>query len=138
MSFNDFLGAWIPGSPLKFRPVKYRVSQKNCNPLLCAFSHFFQLVMIIKTNGAQFCDDKETNEWSNSSEDLTRAEILHFWFREADLKHKTIHPKIMHISSAVFTDKLQKGENKGWYPVVNQQENINYKQLTEIVTYTIQ
>ena len=118
------------------------MSQKNCNPLLCAFSHFFQLVMIIKTNGAQFCDDKETNEWSNSSEDLTRAEILHFWFREADLKHKTIHPKIMHISSAVFTDKQQKGENKGWYPVVNQQiyicKNINYEQLTEIVTYKIQ
>ena len=72
----------------------------------------------------------------------TGGEILHFWFREADLKHKTIHPKIMHISSAVFTDKQQKGENKGWYLVVNQQiyicKNINYEQLTEIVTYKIQ
>ena len=60
--------------------------------------------MMVKTAGAQLYVHKETNEWSNSSEDLNGAE-MHFWFREADLKHKTICPKNIQISAAIFTDK---------------------------------
>ena len=39
-----------------------------------------------KKTGAQFFDHKGQKEWSNSSENLTWAEILDFWFREADFK----------------------------------------------------
>ena len=110
--FYFFLGAPQKSiCAIKVLLIRYIITRttgwvkKNGPPHLCAFSYICQPVMMIKTAGAQLCVHKETNEWSNSSEDLNGAEILHFWFREADLKHKTICPKNIQISAAIFTDK---------------------------------
>ena len=65
--------------------------------------------MMVKTAGAQLCVHKETNEWSNSSEDLNGAE-MHFWFREADLKHKTIWLKI-HKYTALIQIRTLEGKS---------------------------
>ena len=49
MSFNDFLGSWIPGSPLKLRPsqLKYMYSVFYC--LLCVILVILSLLNIIST-----------------------------------------------------------------------------------------